>query len=82
VNRRAAVVGVYEHASRVATGDLLFVVAVVLILGGPFITRVVLRRHPDKATSGRFLSYRWASFTAGVCAVVLVVLLVRNGGFH
>jgi hypothetical protein len=45
-------------------------------------TTFILRRHPDKATTGRFLSYRWAVITAVICAVVLAVLLVHNGGLH
>lgn len=61
---------------------VLFVVAVLLILSRPFMTTFILRRHPDKATTGRFLSYRWAVITAVICAVVLVVLLVHNGGLH
>lgn len=65
-----------------ALGIVLFAVAVVLILARPFMTTFILRRHPDKATSRSFLSYRLAAVTAGIGAVVLIVWLVSNGGLR
>jgi hypothetical protein len=82
VNRQAGEFRPGDHHRVPALEIVLFVVAVVLLLGGPFMRTSILRRTPDRATNSRFLSYRWAALTAGVCAVLLVVLLVRNGGFH